>query len=511
MNPGRVYLIGAGPGDPTLISVRGQRFLSEADVVIYDHRLHHRQLRSVRPDAERIDIGATAVQPLEQDAIAFLLADKAREGKTVARLEWGDPFIFNSGGKEALLLYKHGIPFEVVPGVPPTIGGPCFAGVPLTYPETGDVLVFIRGHEGSSNDAPDVDWKRLAPLSGTIVSYAEGPQLETIINQLLAHGRPGDEPAALIINGTLPNQRTIQGTLEEIQAVVHDTQSRGSGVLVIGPVVELRGYLRWFDAKPLFGKRVLVTRAQEQSFELVDRLLDLGADPIEAPTIRIMPPEDLGPLDEACANLESFDWVVFTSANGVESFMRQLLAGPRDVRTLGGLRLSAIGPATADRLSRYGLKVDVMPREHRAEAVFAALQQADCLEGKQVLLPRADIARSMLPTALREAGANVTEVTAYKTVLAGEDRDKSPDIYKLLLEQRVDVVTFTSASTVRNFVKILGPGPAVDLLNTTLVASIGPITTDTAKELGIKTTIMPQTYTIPALVDAIAEYFMGSH
>lgn len=510
MNPGRVYLIGAGPGEPTLISVRGQRYLSEADVVVYDHQLHHRQLRSVRPDAERIDVGATAVQSLEQDAIAFLLADKAREGKTVARLRWGDPFIFDSGGKEALLLYKHGIPFEVVPGIPPTIGGPCFAGIPLTYPETGDALVFIRGHAGSSNAHPNVDWKRLAPLSGTIVSYAEGSQLETIINKLLDHGRPVDEPAALIINGTLPNQRTIQGTLKEIQKVVREKQSRGSAVLVVGPVVGLRGYLRWFDARPLFGKRVLVTRAQEQAFELVDRLLDLGADPIEAPTIRVIPPEDLAPLDEACANLESFDWIVFTSANGVEAFMRQLLAGPRDIRTLGGLRLSAIGPATADRLNRYGLKVDVMPREHRAEAVFAALQQADCLKGKHVLLPRADIARSVLPAALRKAGANVTEVTAYKTVLADEVRDENPDIYKLLLEQEVDVVTFTSASTVRNFVKILGPGPAVDLLNTTLVASIGPITAEAAQELGIKSTIMPQTYTIPALVDAIADYFMGN-
>lgn len=507
MEKGRVYLIGAGPGEPTLISVRGLRYLQVADVVVYDHMVHHRQLRSIRPDAERIDIGTAVPQPLEQDAIGFLLAEKAREGKTVARLKWGDPFIFDSGGKEALFLYKHGIPFEVVPGVTPTIGGPCFAGVPLTYPEAGDALVFIRGHDTST--PPDVDWERLAHVRGSIVSYGAGPQLETIINQLLAHGRSAEEPAALIINGTLPSQRTIQGTLREIQEIVHDAQRRGSAVLVVGPVVGLRDYLRWFDTRPLFGKRILVTRARDQAEDMVDRLLELGADAVEAPTIRIEPPEDYGPLDTACAEITSFDWVVFTSVNGVESFMSRLIDGSRDVRSLCGVRLCAIGPATAGRLERYGLRVDLVPSEHRAEAVFDALQQVDDLAGRRVLLPRADLAREVLATSLEQAGARVTEATAYRTVLAEADRDHGPDVYEMLLEQEIDVVTFTSASTVRNFVKILGPGPAVDLLRTTLVASIGPITAEAGEQLGIETTIMPTTYTIPALVDAIADHFSG--
>ena len=508
MEYGRVYLIGAGPGEPTLISVRGLRYLNAADVVVYDHLVHHRQLRSLRPDAERIDVGTASPQPLEQDAIGFLLADKAREGKTVARLKWGDPFIFDSGGKEALFLYKQGIPFEVVPGVPPTIGGPCFAGVPLTYPETGDALVFIRGHD--ANTPPDVDWALLAQLRGSIVSYAAGAQLETIIDQLLSHGRAADESAALIIHGTLPNQRTIQGTLREIQGVVCEAQHRGSAVLVVGPVVGFREYLRWFDTRPLFGKRVLVTRAQDQAADMVDRLLELGADPIEAPTIRIEPPEDYGPLDTACANVASFDWIVFTSVNGVESFMTRFLDGVRDARSLSGVRLCAIGPATAGRLARYGLRADLVPREHRGEAVFDALDHVDGLSGKRVLLPRADLAREVLATALQRVEADVTEVTAYRTVLAGSDRDRDPDVYKMLLEQQVDVVTFTSASTVRNFVKILGSGPAIDLLRTTLVASIGPVTAEAAEQLGIKTTIMPLTYTIPALVDAIADHFSDS-
>ena len=509
MSYGRVYLIGAGPGEPTLISVRGLRYLNAADVVVHDHLVHHRQLRSIRPDAERIDVGATAPQPLAQDAIGFLLADKAREGKSVARLKWGDPFIFDSGGKEALFLHKHGIPFEVVPGVPPTIGGPCFAGVPLTYPEAGDALVFIRGHDASS--PPDVDWDRLAQLRGSVVSYAGGAQLETIIDQLLSHGRSADEPAALIIHGTLPTQRTIQGTLREVHEVVREAQHRGSAVLVVGPVVGFREYLRWFDSRPLFGKRVVVTRAQDQAAEMVDLLLELGADPIEAPTIRIEPPDDYGPLDAACAEIGSFDWVVFTSVNGVESFMTRLLNGARDVRSLGQVRLCAIGPATAARLARYGLRVDLVPQEHRAEAVFDALRQVERLPGRRILLPRTDLAREELATSLAQAGAEVREVTAYRTVLAGSDRDGGPDVYKMLLEQEVDVVTFTSASTVRNFVKILGSGPAADLLQTTLVASIGPITAEAAAELGIKTTIMPPTYTIPALVDAIAEHFADSN
>ena len=507
MRPASVYLIGAGPGEPTLISVRGLRYLNTADVVVYDHLVHRRLLRSVRPDAERIDVGAAAPQPLEQDAINFLLADKAREGRTVARLKWGDPFIFDSGGKEALFLHEQKIPFEVVPGVPQTIGGPCYAGVPLTYPEAGDALVFIRGHEAETNTPPDVDWKRVAPLAGTVVSYAGGAQLEAIIDELLAHGRSPSEPAALILHGTLPNQRTIQGTLSEIQGVVRDAQRRGSGVLVVGPVVGLRESLRWFDARPLFGKRILVTRAREQAEELVDRLLDLGADPIEAPTIRIEPPEDYGPLDKACAEVGTFDWIVFTSVNGVDHFMRRLLEGSGDVRDLKGVRLCAIGPATAEHVKRHGIKIDLMPLEHRAEAVLEALRTTADLVEKRVLLPRADLARELLATELRRAGAEVVDVTAYRTVLAGGDRDMGPDIYKMLLEQEIDVVTFTSASTVRNFVKIIGAEPAVDLLHTTLVASIGPVTADAARQLGIKTHILPTTYTIPALVDAIADHF----
>ena len=505
MTAGIVYLIGAGPGDPTLITVKGQRYLQRADVVVYDHLVHPRLVQTMRAEAERIDVGAAAPQPLEQDAINILLADKAREGKTVARLKWGDPFVFDSGGKEALFLHEHGIRVEVVPGVPPSIGGPCFAGVPITYPEAGDALLFIRGHEAETNAPPNVDWSRVATLSGTIVSYAGGPQLEVIIDELLKHGRPAEEPAALILNGTLPTQRTIQGSLRDIQGVVRDVQRRGSAVLVVGPMVGLREHLRWFDSRPLFGKRVLVTRPRDQAAELVDLLSDLGANPIEAPTIRIAPPEDDTALDEACAAVSTFDWIVFTSVNGVDAFMEQLLAGPRDVRALTHARLCAVGPATAARLGLYGLKVDLMPSEHRAEALGAALQRDHTVRGARILLPRGDLARPLLPNELRRAGADVVAVTAYRTVPVSSA--SGVDLYKLLLDQGVDVVTFTSASTVRNFVTLLGAEPAADLLGTTLVASIGPVTAEAARQLGIQTTIMPSTYTVPALTQAIADHF----
>jgi uroporphyrinogen III methyltransferase/synthase len=507
MKPASVYLIGAGPGDPDLITVRGLRHLNTADVVVYDRLVHPRLLQSVKPEAEQIDVGAAAPQPLEQDAINLLLADKAREGKTVARLKLGDPFVFDSGGKEALFLHQQGIPFEVVPGVPPTIGGPCYAGVPLTYPEAGDAIVFIRGHEAETNTPPDVDWDKVAPLAGTVVSYAGGPQLEVIIDELIAHGRSPEEPAALIIRPTLPTQRTIAGTLGEMQHVVREDQWRGSGVLVVGPVVGFREYLRWFDSRPLFGKRILVTRPEAQATELVDLLWSLGAEPIEAPMIRVEPPEDDRPLDEACELAGTFDWIVFTSTNGVDAFLQRLCTGPRDVRELKGVRLCAVGPATAERLLRYGLRVDLVPEEHRGEAVVEALRKTKNLSECRILLPRADLARDVLPTELQRAGAEVVNVTAYRTVRTGGDRDGGPDIFKMLLEQKIDVVTFTSASTVRNFVKILGADPAADLLNTTVVAAIGPVTADAAARLNIQTTIMPVTYTVPALVDAIVKHY----
>ena len=502
-----VYLIGAGPGDPGLITVRGLQCLAAADVVLYDHLVHPRLLRHARADAEKIDVGVAAPQPLEQEAICYLLAEKAREGKTVARLKWGDPFVFDRGGAEALFLHEQGVRFEVVPGVPAGVGVPSYAGVPVTYPGGGDTLTFVRGHEDEGNTRASVDWASLVRLDGTIVCYAGAQQLPHILNALVAHGRPPDDAAAIVYDGTLPTQETVAGSLDHIARTARQSHDRRPAILIVGRVAALRDHLRWFDARPLFGKRVLVTRPRDQAAELVELLEEMGAEAIEAPMIRIAPPDDYGPLDDACNRAGTFDWIIFSSANAVDSFIQRLLATPHDLRSLRSVKLCAVGPATAERLAKYGLKVDLSPAEYRAESVLNALSTGRELQGSKFLLPRADIGRELLADELRKQGADVTEVIAYRTVIVEPEREGEPDIYRMLLERRIDVVTFTSASTVRNFVKVLGAEPAADLLGTTIVASIGPVTAEAATQCNIQTTIMPAAYTVPALVDAIVDFF----
>jgi uroporphyrinogen III methyltransferase/synthase len=505
-----VCIVGAGPGDPGLMTVRGMRRLADADVVLYDHHVPEQLLRVARPDAERIDVGPAAPRPMEQDAISMLIAEKAREGKTIVHLKWGDPYVFDSGGKEALFLHEQGIPFEVIPGIPAGVGVPSYAGIPVTYPGGGDVLVFVRGGESPSDDLPRVNWAHLAALDGTIVCDAGSRQLPRIIRQLLANGREETESAALVFNGTRTTQRTVQGTLGDLAAILEREPATDAAILVVGAVAALREYLRWFDDRPLFGKRIVVTRSREQAVELVEMLEELGADPIVAPAIRIAPTDQPEALDRAAAEIGTFDWVIFTSANGVDAFMRRVLEGPGDVRDLKGVRICTIGPSTSARLARYGIKVDLTPDEYRAEAILDALQANDQIQGRRFLLPRADIARELLADELRRHGADVVEVTAYRTLHEPGTRDGDPDIYRMLLDRRIDAVTFTSASTVRNFVKMLGEEPAADLLKETVVASIGPVTAEAAQVLGISTTVMPSDYTIPALVQALVDHFRRS-
>jgi uroporphyrinogen III methyltransferase / synthase len=503
-----VYLIGAGPGDPWLISVRGMRYLSQADVVIYDHLVHQRLLRSARPDAERIDVGPAAPEPLEQEAICYLLAEKAREGKVVARLKWGDPFVFDRGGEEALFLHEHAVQFEVVPGIPAAIGVPAYAGIPITYPGGGDTVTFVRGHEAEHAKKPHVDWASLCKLGGTVVCYSGPKQLPGILDSMRTHGWSDGDAAALVFNGTLPEQETVQSTIGDLATTMaRQPRFKGPAILVVGRVAGLRDHLRWFDARPLFGRRIVVTRPREQAADLVEALEQLGATVIEAPTVRIVPPEDFAPLDDACATVGQFDWVVFTSVNGVDYFFQRLHASPLDIRSLAGVKLCAIGPGTAERLARHGLKVDLMPVEYRAEAVVETLRATGDLDGQSFLLPRADIARELLAEELRKSGGLVTEVTAYRSVAVEPDRDNEPDIYRMLLDRKVDAMTFTSASTVRNFVRLYGSEPVADLLQPVAIASIGPVTAEAALQCGIKTTIMPTEYTIPALVKAIVEHF----
>ncbi len=501
-----VYLIGAGPGSADLITVRGLRCLSAADVVIYDRLVHPRLLQHARPGAERIDVGVAAPQPLEQEAICYLLAEKAREGKTVARLKWGDPFVFDHGGAEALFLHEQGVRFEVVPGIPAGIGAASYAGIPLTYPGGGDTLTFVRGNEDEGKTRASVDWTSLSKLDGTIVCYAGPNQLPHMLNALLSHGRPIEDSAALIYNGTLPTQETVQGSLAEIAQHVKQANDRRAAILVVGRVTALREHLRWFDSRPLFGKRILVTRPREQAAEFVNLLEGLGAQPIEAPMISIAPPADWEQLDEACRRIGDFDWIVFSSGHGVEAFIERLLVSPLDFRAINA-RFCTVGPATAEKLTRLGLKVDLVPHESRAEGVVNALLEAGPVRGKRVLLPRADIGREVIGEELRKRGAEVTEVVAYRNIAVDLEREGGPDVYRMLLDKRIDVVTFTSPSAVRNFVELIGAEPAADLLKSTLVASIGPVTAEAAAQYDIHSAIVPAQYTIAALTDAIVKHF----
>ncbi len=499
-----VSIVGAGPGDPSLISVRGLRYLRRADVIVHDALIDPRLLRMARSDAERIDVGDAAPGEAAQDAICLLVAEKAREGKLVVRLKWGDPFVFDSGGKEALFLHEQGIPFEVVPGIPALVGIPAYAGIPVTYPGSGNTLTLIRGYEHGEEATPELDWHQLAKVDGTLLCYAGPRQLARVAASLLAHGRPADDSAAVITYGTTPQQRTMSGTLQSLSTQLDAHPPSAPAVMVVGPSAGLREHLRWFDERPLFGTRIVVTRSREQAGEFVEQLQELGADVIEAPSIQIEPLVDFDELDRAIAEVAQYDWLVLTSVNGVDHFMRRALSQMHDIRDLRGPRICAVGPATAERLQRLHLRVDLTPDEDRSEGVIAALTATGDLEGRRILLPRADIARDTLPDELRKSGAVVDDIAAYRTVRAPWGQDGQPDIYKALLEGDVDIVTFTSASSVRHFVTNLGEEQAADLLQQVAVASIGPVTAEAAQQLGVATSIMPAApYTIPSLVEAI--------
>lgn len=507
MSRGRVFLIGAGPGDPGLITARGLACLSKADVVLYDHLVHDRILDHAPADAERIDVGTAAPGAMAQEAISYLLVEKAREGRVIARLKWGDPFVFDRGGEEALFLHEHGIPFEVVPGIPAAIAFPAYGGVPLTYPGAGDTVTLVRGHEDESQTPPQIDWAALAKLKGTIVCYAGTRQLPAILDALLSHGRPGHDNAAVIYEGTLPGQHTVEGTLADLAELTKTSRPRRPAILVVGRVVALRQHLRWFDERPLFGRRIAVTRPREDAAELSDRLAALGAEPVEAPMIRMAPPEDWAPLDHAIDRVSGVDWVVFTSVNAVDHFMQRLYRGDRDVRALKGVRICAVGPSARERLLRYGLKADLAPRAFQAEGVVSALDAHEPVAGRTFLLPRADAGRERLAEALAAAGATVVDVCAYRALPADPDPDRAPDLYRMLLDKQIDVVTFTSAASVRNFAATYGAEQSADLLQQTTVAVCGPVTAEAATRLGIPVAIMPSDYTLDALVESIAAHY----
>jgi uroporphyrinogen III methyltransferase / synthase len=498
-----IYLVGSGPGDPGLFTVKGVECLRKADAVVYDRLAPKALLAHARPDAELIYVGKKPGEPtMPQEEINALLVELGRAGKTVVRLKGGDPYVFGRGGEEALELERARLPFEVVPGVTSGIAAPAYAGIPVTHRDVSTSVAFITGHEDPAKGEPDVDWKGIANAAETLVLYMGVGRLAEIADELIAGGRDPETPVACIRWGTLPEQRTVTGTLVNIAERVAKANLKPPAITVVGDVVALREEgLDWFERKLLFGRRVVVTRARAQAGELSRELEALGSEVFEFPTIEIRPPEVFGPLDEAIRDLDSFDWLVFTSVNGVEAFVERLKYHGLDLRAVPRrTKLAAIGPATAKRVEEAGLRVDVTPEEYRAEALIGAITE-DSLRGKRVLIPRAMVAREILPEKLREAGAEVVVPPAYESVPSGEGKER---LQELLENGEVDCVTFTASSTVENFVRSFGEKEAGRLLSKAQVACIGPITAKTARDHGIRVEAEAGEYTIGGLVNAVA-------
>ncbi|MFQ5615060.1 MAG: uroporphyrinogen-III C-methyltransferase, partial [Anaerolineales bacterium] len=489
-----VYLVGGGPGDPGLLTLRGAECLARADVVLYDRLVNPALLDLAPPEAERIYVGKSPRQhTLSQDAINQVLIDRAQNGQTVVRLHGGDAFVFGRGGEEAEMLAAAGIPYKIVPGITSAIAAPAFAGIPITHRDYAASFAVVAGRRRADAGQP------LPPIpdAGTLVFLMPVSNLPAIVERLLAEGHSPDTPAALVHRGSLPQQRTVTGVLADI--VNRAKCIEAPAAFIVGPVVRLQKRLAWFERLPLFGKRILITRPRAQTGELSRRLAGLGAEVLLCPVIKIAPPLDTGPLETALRQSGEYDWVVFTSVNGVKYVWERLRALGRDARAFGRARLAAVGPATAAALAEIGLMVDYLPEAYTTGALAVGLPVTG---GERVLLPRAEIVPETLAKGLAARGAQVTEVTAYR-VLPGQLPPEF-DLVEMLAAGGVDVVTLASGSTVRALVALLGgPEQAAALLAHSLVACIGPVTASTAREMGLRVDITADVHTVAGLVDAL--------
>ncbi|HAA03717.1 MAG TPA: uroporphyrinogen-III C-methyltransferase [Syntrophobacteraceae bacterium] len=503
MSRGKVFLVGAGPGDPGLFTLRGKEVLAQAEVVIYDYLANPELLQYAPAGAEKIYVGKKGGDhTLGQDGINRLLVEKGRD-HVVVRLKGGDPFVFGRGGEEAEDLVAAGIPFEVVPGVTAAVAVPAYAGIPLSHRDYTASIGFVTGHERDDKQDSNLAWDKLATGVGTLVLFMGVKNLPEISHNLITHGRSPATPVAVIRWGTTTRQQTVVGTLENIAAQVAQAGLKPPAIIVVGEVVRLRERLNWFEGKPLFGRTVVVTRAREQASDFKMLLSQWGAHCIEFPTIAIQPPPSWEPLDLAMARLASYHWLIFTSVNGVSYFLERLRTLGGDIRDLKGIHLAAIGPKTAEAMENLGLRLDLVPSEYRAEAILDALG-ADSVRGRRVLLPRALEARDVLPDTLRQWGAEVDVVPAYQTVLPDHE---STQVLEALRAGAVDCVTFTSSSTVTNFLRMFARDEILPILEGISIACIGPITAETAQKHGLAVSILPADYTIPALASAIRDHF----
>jgi len=501
----KAYIIGAGPGGPGLMTLRAVRCLAAADVVLYDRLVDERVLRFARRGAELIFVGkSSSSHSMEQDEINALMIEKAREDKCVVRLKGGDPYVFGRGGEEAIALRDAGIDFEVVPGITAAGALGAYAGIPLTHRALAASVALATGHEDPAKGEPQVDWQTLARAADTIGIYMGVKRLGKIVEKLLSAGLAPETPAAIVRNCAAPSQRTVVATLGEIAGIAEREQIHPPAVTIIGKVVSLRDKLNWFERLPLFGRKVLVTRAKDRAAELSDILEELGAYALEIPMIRIEPPEDTHPLDEAVENLRRYDWLVFTSVNGVDAFVDRMRALNRDARALYRIRICCIGPATAARVEQHFLKVDCIPERFVSEEIPKAMLKCGTLREKDILMPRADIASPDLAEQLRALGACVTDVVAYRTLPAEFDAD---GLFARLGAGEIDAVTLASASTARNLAATLGWKRVKDIADKSIFAAIGPVTARAAREAGIPVTIEAAEHTLSGLVQALVEHF----
>src|SRR3954468_15701410 len=499
-NSGKCFLVGAGPGDLGLVTLRAKECIERAEIIVYDYLCNPEMLKWAPQNAETVYAGKKAgAHTLTQEEINELLVAKTHDGKQVVRLKGGDPFLFGRGGEEALALARAGQAFEIVPGVTSAIAGPAYAGVPVTHRENASHVTFFTGHEDPTKTESAIDFASLAKLGGTQVMLMGVERIAAIAKELVANGARPDLPVALIRWATTARQQTLAGTLENIAQRVADEGFEPPAVAVFGEVVKLRDELNWFEGKPLAGKRIVVTRTRTQAGALTEQLRAIGADVLELPTIRIEPPTDLRAFAELVQDAHAYDWIVFTSPNGVNAFFDIFYKLYDDAREIGGARIAAIGPATAQRIKDFRLHVDLQPEEFVAEGLVRAFKQEGGIENLRILIARAEKARDLLPKELSALGAFVDEGFAYRTV--PETRD---DIgaRRRLTEEGADLITFTSSSTVENFLALDLPWPVG-----MKVASIGPITSKTARDRGLEVAIEARRHDIPGLVDAIRKFF----
>lgn len=503
LKPGIVYLIGAGPGDPGLITVKGLDCLRRADVVVYDYLANPQLLEAALPEAERIYVGKVrGHHHRPQEEINTLLAALSRQGKVVARLKGGDPYVFGRGGEEALHLHQAGIPFEVVPGVTASFAAAAYAGIPLTHRDFTTSLGLVTGHEHPDKKMSTLDWEKLATGVGTLVFYMGMANLELIARELIAHGRPVDTPVAVIQWATTPRQRTLVASLADVVGKVTAAKLHPPAIIIVGEVVKLREELRWFDNRPLFGKRILVTRTAEQAGAFNQLLQAQGAEAISCPVIEIVAPPSWEELDSAIRSLGEIDDLILTSANAVDAFFSRLKFAGRDLRALAGITLVAVGPKTAAALAERGLSPDLIPADYRAEGVVALLRERG-VAGRRILYPHAELARDLIPRELAAAGAEVMAPLAYRTVVPHQGGE---EIRRQLSTGEIDAVTFTSSSTVENFLAMVG-ADAQQLLQGVTIVSIGPLTSATAKQHGLVIDVEPAASTLEGMVVAMVEYF----